>query len=53
MTCTGGRLAACLEWQVDRPSPVMSDVLGLVRGRYGAVDDGIGKPRVRLHPTHC
>ena len=26
MTCTGGRLAACLEWKINRPSPVMSAV---------------------------
>lgn len=29
MTCTGGRLAACHEWKIDRPSPVMSDVMFL------------------------
>ena len=26
MTCTGGRLAACPNWKVNRPSPVMSAV---------------------------
>lgn len=26
MTCTGERLAACFEWEIHRPSPVMSAV---------------------------
>ena len=29
MTCTGGRLARFLKWKVFRPSPVMSDVIGI------------------------
>ncbi|SMP80428.1 hypothetical protein SAMN06265222_1532 [Neorhodopirellula lusitana] len=31
MTCTGGRLVALLEWDINRPSPVMSNVIRLNR----------------------
>ncbi len=48
MTCTGGRLAACLEWKINHPSPVMSDVR-----RSDAMEVANIRPDDSSRPSKC